>query len=76
MLIEELPRALGAQRKEWLSPGVRRGHRVSLRSLQGQEGKGIRGVGTACAKAGGHERPTASPYNWRVVAEERTKARS
>lgn len=41
MLIEEGSRALGAQRKEWLSLGVRGGHGDSLRNLQEQGGKGI-----------------------------------
>lgn len=45
---------------------------MSLRRLQEQEGKGIPRAGTACAKAGRHETPTANPSSWSVTAEERT----
>lgn len=34
---------------------------MSLRRLEEQEGKGIVGAGTACAKVGSHETPAASP---------------
>lgn len=54
---------------------------MSLRRLEEQEGKGIRGAGTACAKRGaggrgGTRHPLLAPCDWKVVAEEGTEAGS